>query len=182
VSEENIPQMRETIERLSKDKSDDATTIGNLTKQVAEFKAREVFGGEGYSPSNGNLFVAMNPETEATPEAAVAFAEAQGLTIVGTTQEGSGESGESTTEASDGSENLAGMSGSGSGAGDGGAGGSANDSLTRQQWQELYQTDPEAAKAAAASGRVEISKDNPWTPEIVTAPGVNPYAALATES
>lgn len=178
MSEEDISQMRKTIERLSKDKAELGTEVKDLSTQVQEYKAREVFSGEGYNPANGNLFVAMNPEKEVTAEVATDFAKAQGLILLESNQKSDDDAGKSTTEVEDGSKELAGMAGSGSGAGDGGAGGATVESLTRAQWQDLYRSDPAAAKAAVASGRVEISKDNPWVPNKVSTPGVNPYAAL----
>ena len=179
MSEENIPQMRETIERLSKDKSGLESTVSDLTGQLRVKDAQDVFRSEGFNPAHGKLFAAVNPEGDITAEAVVAFADEQGLPLLDGTQETSTEGGESTSEATDGSEGLAGMAGGGSGAGDGGAGGAAVETLTRAEWQQLATSDPAAAKAAIASGRVEISKDNPYVKDSVSAPGVNPYAALA---
>lgn len=175
MSEENIPQMRETIERLSKDKSGLQSEVSDLQAQLRVRDARDAFRAEGFTPKNGDLYAAMNPEGEITAEAVVAFADEQGLPLAGSTQESTEEAGTTTTEAADGSEALAGMAGSGSGAGEGGAGSASPETLTRQEWQALHATDPAAAKAAVASGRVEITKDNPYVPSSLSAPGVNPY-------
>ena len=179
MSEENIPQMRETIERLSKDKSGLEKQVSDLNSQLRVNEAQDVFRSEGFNPANGKLFAAVFPEGDITAEAVVAFADEQGLPLLEGAQGSSEGSGESTSEATDGSEGLAGMAGGGSGAGDGGAGGAAVETLTRAEWQALATSDPAAARAAIASGRVEISKDNPYVKDSVSAPGVNPYAALA---
>ena len=175
MSEDNIPQMRETIERLSKDNSSLKTENSGLTSQLRTRDARDAFRDGGYVPKNGDLYAAMNPDGEITAEAVTAFADEQGLPLAGNSED-SGGSGDSTEEG-DGSENLSGMSGSGSGAGDGGAGGAGVETLTRQEWQALHATDPAAAQKAIASGRVEISKDNPFVKGAGLPRGTNPYVA-----
>jgi hypothetical protein len=174
MSEENIPQMRETIERLSKDNAGLESNVVDLTGQLRVRDARDAFRTEGFVPRNGDLFAAMNPEGDITAEAVVAFAEEQGLPLAGveSVPEDAGDSKEDGDE----SESLSGMSGGGSRAGDGGASGAASESLTRQEWQQLYADDPDAARRAIASGSVQISDNGP-APK-----GTNPYATLTQTS
>ena len=181
MSEDNIAEMRKTIERLSKENA-------GLTKQVAEqgtsiraYEAKAAFQAQGYKPANGELFAAINPEGEITPEAVVEFAKAQGLQPVADNDSSNDSKQESAPNADDGSSEFANMSGSGSRGGDGGAGGATDETLTRQAWKELYARDPMAAKAAAAKGRVQISKDNTHS-NVPQAPGTNPFEAFTQES
>lgn len=180
MSEETIPQMRETIERLSKDKAGLEGSVKDLTGQLRVRDARDAFRTEGFNPKHGDLYAAVNPEGEITAEAVNTFAEDQGLPVLDGNQSGSDDGGESTSGAKDGTENLADMSGSGSGAGEGGAGGAVPETLSRQEWQALYASDPASAKAAVASGRVEISKDNVMLKPSAS-PGANPYAAFTQD-
>lgn len=179
MSEENIPQMREAIERLSKDKSGLETEVSDLTGQLRVRDAQDAFRTEGFNPANGKLYAAVHPEGDITAEAVVAFADEQGLPLLESNQEPTEDGEKSASKATDESDKLAGMAGSGSGAGDGGAGGAGVEVLSRQEWQVLYASDPAAAKAAITSGRVDISKDNPHRTDLTVAPkGTNPYAAL----
>lgn len=179
--EQNIPEMRKTIERLSKEKSTLEAQVGDLQSQVRVGEAKEAFRAAGYNPKHGELFALANPEGEVTVEAAAAFAEEQGLPALVSTQEASVGSEDSTAE-EDGTGDLSAMSGSGSRTGGSGAGGAAPESLTRQEWQDLYASDPEAGRQAIASGRVEISKGNPFVKGVGAPRGTNPYAAaIATD-
>jgi hypothetical protein len=182
VSEDNIAQMRETIERLSKDKAGLEKSNGELTVQLRGVTARDAFRTAGYKPENGALYAAMNPEGDITPETVVAFADEQGLPLLsaGTQTEGKS-SQEGTSEAGKAQADLEGMAGGGSRAGDGGAGGAEVETLTRQAWQELYANDPASAKAAVASGRVQISKDNVYSKGALV-PGVNPFVVQPNEA
>ncbi len=177
MSEDNIAEMRKTIERLSKDKADLTKQVGDLTKANRVYQAKEAFQAQGFKPANGALYAAVNPEGEITPEDVVAFADEQGFSPVEQNSGDGGSSQESTSDGDDGSSDFSSMAGSGSRGGDGGAGGSSSETLTRQAWQELYARDPEAAKAAARQGRVQISKDNTHS-NVPPAPGVNPFEAF----
>lgn len=172
-AEENIPQMRETIERLSQDNAKAEKSISDLNSQLRVRDAREAFRGEGYNPKHGDLYAAVNPEGDITAEAVVSFADEQGLVVLEVNQESSGDSGSDTSGDDVEADKLSNMSGGGSRAGEGGAGGASPDTLTRTQWKELYRTDQAAAQAAITSGRVEISKDDSGS-----VPGTNPYADM----
>lgn len=181
MSEENIAEMRKTIERLSKDKAGLELQVKDQASQLRGFEAKEAFREQGYRPANGELFAKMNPEGEITAEAVVQFAEAQGFSPVAeSTGSDDGDSQESTSKDEAGQADLASMSGGGSRSGSGSAGGTAPETLTRQAWQQLYAQDPAAAKAAVASGRVQISKDNTHS-NVAAGPG-NPFAAFTQES
>lgn len=176
MSEEtNVVEMRKTIERLSKEKSELSTQVGHLQGEVRGYQAADAFREAGYNPAQGELFAAMNPEGEITVEAVAKFAEEKGLPALESTPESSTDTQDSTSVDADNSANLASMAGGGSRGGDGGAGGANVETLTRQQWQSLHMTDPAAAKQALASGRVEISKDNVFIGGQAAPRGTNPY-------
>lgn len=172
----NIPEMRETIERLSKEKAALNTEVVQLKAAVRVRDARDTFRREGFSPEHGDLFAAANPDAEITPEAVVSFADQYNLKAA--SKEPASE-GTSTTEDGPDNSDLSQFSGSGSRGGDGGAGGAQVDTLTRDQWKDLYASDPAQAKAAVASGRVEISRDNPFVKGSGLPKGVNPYVSAA---
>jgi hypothetical protein len=176
----NIPQMRETIDRLNKEKAGLQKDNGELQSKVRVFEAKDAFRGAGYNPNHGELFAAMNPEGEITPDAVAEFAERQSLPPLSGDTGDSSEEGDSTSDDA-GDSNLAGMAGSGSRGGDGGAGGANVESMTRQEWQALHADDPAAAAQAIASGRVEISKDNPYVSGSGLARGENPYATFGVK-
>lgn len=179
--EQNIPQMRETIERLSKDKATLQASVSDLTSQLRIRDAREAFRAAGYNPKHGDLYAAVNPEGELTVEAVAKFAEDQGLPAVESTSSAPVEAESAASDAGVETEQLAAMSGGGSRSGDGGAGGAQVEVLTRQAWQELYASDPSAAKAAIASGRVAISRDNPYVANQGLPRGTNPYATVGAQ-
>lgn len=182
MSEENIAQMRETIERLSKDKAGLEKTVAEQVTQLRVFAAKEAFRSAGYNPNNGALYAAVNPEGDITEDSVVKFAEEQGLALVPTgTQDSDADAQESTSKEATGQSKLAAMAGGGSGAGDGGAGSAASQALTRAEWRELHSRDRSAAMAAVASGRVQISKDNVYA-EGKLAPGTNPFVPKSTDT
>lgn len=180
MSEETIPQMRETIDRLEKQVKETTKANTALANENRVLSARDVFGEAGYAKSQGELFAAQNPEGEITPEAINEFVEKYGVAKVAPVTENEGGEGDSSDEGESdptgttGSPALGALSRSGSGAGEGGAGGSDSKTLTREEWQELNRTDPVAAKAAVHQGRVQISRDNVYAD--TPAPPGNPYA------
>jgi hypothetical protein len=183
VSEvENVVQMRETIERLSKDKAGLEKQVTEQTVQLRNFSAMDAFREAGYNPNHGKLYAAVNPEGEITAEAVVAFANEQSLApVASSTQEETSEGQESTPGEAEEQSKLAAMASGGSRVGDPASGGAEVQTLTRQQWQELHATDPTAARAAVASGRVQISKDNVFSGQSLAA-GVNPFVPTPTDS
>lgn len=177
---QNIPEMRDTIERLSKEKAALTQEVGSLSQELRVRDARDAFAAAGYAKSHGDLFVASNPEAEITAETVVAFADQFGLPTVA-----SGESstdGDSASSQQEDQSGLTSMAGGGSRSGDTGAGGAQVESLTREQWKQLHATDPSAAAAAIASGRVEISRDNPFVKNSGLPRGTNPYALASDDS
>lgn len=177
MSEETIPQMRDQIKALEKQVKDLSGTNSDLVKTNRELAARDAFRDQGYSAEGGELFAAQNPEGDITPEAVDAFVSKYGLSKAEASDADAVSEEEAAPEVAAGSPDLAALSRSGSRAGEGGASGSASEPMTRQEWQELMASDPAAGKAAVASGRVQISRDNPWGSERA-APG-NPFAAVA---
>lgn len=177
---QNIPEMRETIERLSKEKADLSQKVGDLSQQLRVRDARDAFVAAGYAKTHGDLFVATNPEAEITAESVVAFADQFGLPPAAAGDSAS--SGDSAPATDAGSVELASMSGGGSRSGDTNAGGVQVETLTREQWKALHATDPSAAAAAVASGRVEISRDNPFVKGSGLPRGTNPYAPAVEQS
>lgn len=172
----NIPEMRDTIERLSKEKAALSNENADLKAAVRVRDARDMFRREGFSPEHGDLFAAANPDAEITPEAVVSFADQYNLKTASTAAPSEGDP-TPKPEADD--SDLSQLSGSGSRGGDGGAGGAQSTTLTRQQWKDLYVSDPAQAKAAIASGRVEVSRDNPFVKGVGLPKGTNPYASAA---
>lgn len=178
---DNVIEMRDTIERLSKDKAGLTTDVETRDKQLRVYQAQDAFRDQGLNPNHGKLYAAVHPEGEITAETVVEFATEQALTPVSSTQEDPAGEGDSTSSDAADQANLGSMSGSGSRAGDGGAGGSESQQLTRQEYQALYAQDPAAARAAVASGRVEVDPDNPYVRDRIGATrGSNPYANLAS--
>jgi len=165
VSEETIPQMRETIDSLTKQLKDANKTNGVLATENRVLKARDVFGSQGYDPAGGELFAAQNPDGDITEEAVTAFVDKYGVgkkapADTSETEVDEGKAGESGSEGAPGSAELGTLSRGGSRAGEGGAGGSTGEPMTRAEWQALHNTDPAAARAAVRQGRVQVSKDN----------------------
>ncbi len=179
--EGNVAQMRETIERLSKDKAGLKSENESQAKRLREYEAKDAFRDAGYNPNHGKLYAALHPEGEITEDSVVSFADEQGLPAT-STQSDTGDGQEDTSGADEGSQQLGLMAGSGSRAGDGGAGGSDAETLTRQEWQELHAVDSAAAKAAIASGRVEISRDNVYGQNAPAPRGSNPYVPNVKDS
>jgi hypothetical protein len=177
MSEETIPQMRERIEQLEKQNRDATKALSSLQTENRVLKARDIFQSQGFAPTGGELFAAQNPEGEITPEAVAAFVEKYALgkveAVEPVTTDPNAEEG-AAPPAAPGAAGLGALSRGGSRAGEGGAGGSGDTPMTRAEWQGLYARDPAAAKAAVASGRVQISKDNVYS-GVRPDPG-NPYA------
>jgi len=180
MSEETIPQMREQINALEKQVKDLSKANSDFTAENRVLQARDVFRSQGYSAEGGELFAAQNPEGEITPEAVDTFVGKYGLASAKTDDAESSEGEEAAPEAAAGSPDLANMSRSGSRAGEGGASGSSTEPMTRQDWQDLMASDPAAGKAAVASGRVQISNDNPYS-GVAPRPG-NPFVPRPSDS
>lgn len=184
MSEETIPQMRERIDQLEKQNRELTKLVPGLQTENRVLKARDVFGAEGFAPEGGELYAAQNPEGEITPESVAEFAtkynfgkaEASVETVIGAAP---AEEGKADPKAAPGAAELGTLSRGGSRAGEGGAGASSTEPMTRAEWQGLYARDPAAAKAAVASGRVQISKDNVYS-GVRPDPG-NPYAKKTQE-
>jgi hypothetical protein len=177
MSEETIPQMREQIDELTKQLKSERNTNTQLATENRVLAARDVFRERGYSPKAGELFAAANPEGDITVESVDTFAQEFGFGALDSgaeNQEENADEGSEANEPAPGNPDLSLMGRSGSGVGEGGAGGSSSEPMTRQEWQELYARDPQTARAAVASGRVQISDDNFY----VGKPTVgNPYAS-----
>lgn len=165
MSEETIPQMRERIESLEKNAKASEKALAAAEAKARLFEARDAFREAGYKPDYAELFV-KGYEGDITKEAAVEFAgkygfaasggtEAEGKTAEGATTEG-------TSQETQSKGNLAALSRAGSRAGEGGAAPVGNEPMTRDAYNELYKTDPAAARKAVQEGRVQIRKDNPY--------------------
>lgn len=178
----NIPQMRETIERLSKENAGLKKDNSDLQGQLRVRDARDTMRQAGYNPKHGDLYAAMNPEGEITAEAVSTFAEEQGLPTFTADSAASDDAGDSTNDGGADTTQLAAMSGSGSRGGDGGAGGADVQTMTRAEWKQLYADDPVAARQAVASGRVEISRGNPIVGGSGSPRGENPYVTVGSDA
>jgi hypothetical protein len=179
MSEETIPQMRERIKEL--EKSEKALTRENeaLQKDVRRFGARDAFRDQGLPAAHGDLYAAQNPEGEITAEGVMEFVESFNLGAPSGDSDGDASDsggGDAPEAAGDGNENLDALSRSGSRPGDGNPGGASTEQMTRDEWTKLYSRDPAAAKAAVASGSVEISEGNPYVKQTAGVGRDNPYA------
>lgn len=167
MTEETIPQMRETIDRLTKD-----LKSTGLARDKAEAKVRGLTGENfarevDFAPKAGAMYAA-NTEGDLTVEGFEAFASDLGLaaTVEAKSKEAEEESAseeEKATEAT-GSADLAKMARGGSSNEEGGAGSATEELMTRAEWTSLSRTDPIAAREALAKGKVLLSKDNPYMP------------------
>lgn len=175
MSEETIPQMRETIEALQKQNKAYEGTIAELRGQLRVRDAREAFRQAGYNPKHGDLFAKDNPgDGEITAEMVADYARTWDLAPAASKSDGSAEE-ETTTDGGQGTDTLSSMSRSGTRAGEGGGGYSTERSMTRQEWMELQATDPVAASAALRQGRVVISTSGNVRSGQVARVGSNPY-------
>lgn len=165
MSEETIPQMRETIDRLAKDNKSLTIERDDAVAEVRSLNAKE-FARLGKFTANAGELYAKNYEGELSAEGLVEFAAGLGLTAEKETTPPPGEEKppEKTEEAgaeAPGSPDLSKMSGGGSTT-EGGAGGVTEELMTREEWTELSRTDKVAAATALAQGKVKLLKDNPY--------------------
>lgn len=175
MSEETIPQMRETIETLQKQNKEHEGTIAKLQGDLRVRDAREAFRVAGYNPKHGDLFAKDNPgDGEITAEMVAEYASTWDLAPAASESGGSDE-GKTTTDGGEGTDALSTMSRSGTRAGEGGGGSSTERSMTRQEWMELQATDPVAASAALSQGRVVISTSGNLRSGQEARRGGNPY-------
>ena len=160
MAEETIPQMRERIDALEKQVKSQNETNTKLQGENRTLKARDAFREQGYDPVHGELF-ASSSESDITPEAVNEFAGRYGLnpTSPAASDEGPAEAEQGAEDVADGMESF---SRAGSGPGTGGAAGPQSDTLTREEYMSLAQSNPAAAKEAVAAGRVQLRADNPW--------------------
>jgi hypothetical protein len=169
VSEETIPQMRERIQELEKQVNGLKGANSELSTTNQTLKAREVFRDQGYDPNQAALFVSQNPEGDVTPESVNEFASKfnlQPLPKEAETPKAESSEEPSTTSVEDTSAassqaGLAAMSGGGSGPGTGGQQTPGTSFLTREQYNQLAQENPAAARQAVSEGRVQLRRDNP---------------------
>ncbi len=178
MSEETIPQMRETIESLTSDLKAARESESAALGQVKDLTGQVIALEQGYTKAQGGLYAKV-AEGDLSAEGFDAFATEQGLPArAPSSAEGEGESsseeGDLGTE-TPGSSNLADMGRGGSRPGES-AGGAGVERMTRQEWQELHANDPVAAREAVRQGRVEIASDNPFGDAQAVAAGSNPYA------
>lgn len=163
MTEETIPQMRETIERLQKDLKAAQAKQAELETTNRSLSAREVAREANFDPKVGELY-AKTADGDLTAEGLTAFATDLGLpSALAPAVESSEAPVEvegSAPEAPGGAE-LAEMSRGGS-SNSPGAGSATEETMTRAEWTELSRTDPVAARDALAKGKVRISRNNPY--------------------
>jgi hypothetical protein len=162
MTDETIPQMRETIDRLTKDLKSQQAENEKLAANTRQLTAREVARQANYDPKIGELY-AKTAEGDLTPEGLAEFASELGLPtgVSETVAPESAEDAEESVTEPTGSADLSNMARGGSSAGEG-AGSAADELMTRAEWTELSRTNPAAAQAALAKGQVQISKANPY--------------------
>jgi len=164
MTEETIPQMRETIDRLVKDNKSLTAERDTAVGEVRSLNARSFASAANFTPQAGELY-AKNTEGDLTADGFAEFATGLGLTASEAVPPATGgeapAAGEETTPEATGSADLSNMARGGSTT-EGGAGSATEESMTRDEWIELSRTDPIAAKEALAKGKVLVSKDNPY--------------------
>ncbi len=164
MSEETIPQMRETIDRLAKDNKDLTTERDEAVGEVRSLNAKEFARVAEFKPAAGEMY-AKNTEGDLTAEGFVDFATALGLTAEKeadpATEKETPAAEEKAGAEAPGSSDLSKMSGGGSTT-EGGTGGATEELMTREEWTELSRTDKHAAAIALAQGKVQLSKNNPY--------------------
>lgn len=162
MSDETIPQMRERIDALQKEKGKLQEDLVSTRLEVKTLQARDLFRESGYRREHADLFVKTNPEVEEiTEDAVAAFVKDYGLSPVqqeeSTTKQD--EEGGGTPDDVD----LATLARGGSRAGAGGQQQATDDqTMTREEWRSLHKSDPVAARQAYAQGRVALREDNPF--------------------
>ncbi len=177
MTDETIPQMRETIDRLAKDNKSLTAENETLKGDNRQLSAREVAREAKLDPKIGELF-AKTSDDDLTAEGLTTFATDLGLPAVldeSPNPEGGepAEDAEGSAPDAKGSADLSKMSRGGSTDSEG-AGGADEETMTRAEWTELSRTDPDAARVALAKGKVQISRDNPFLGD-TQRPG-NPFA------
>lgn len=183
MSDETIPQMRETIESLQKAVKEKDESIGKLNGDLRVRDAREAFRKAGFNPKHGDLFADKNPEGEITEQSVKDFAVSWDLAPAAS-EGGDGDSsdgGDSTSDVDDGTDALGSLARGGTRAGEGGGGSATQQTLTRQEWQELQVTDPVAASQALSQGRVLISTSGNLKAGQTPVRGGNPYEPQVAE-
>lgn len=165
MTEETIPQMRDTIDRLTKDLKTIGAERDDAVAEVRGLTGREFAREADFSPQAGELY-AKNTVEDLSAEGFESFATGVGLTAnVKEEAKVDGEedpSKEETTTEAKGSADLTKMARGGSATEEGGAGSATEELMTRAEWTELSVTDPIAAREALAKGKVLLSKDNPY--------------------
>lgn len=176
MSEDTIPQMRETIDRLAKENKSLTTERDDAVGEVRNLTAKEYARLGNFTPATGELY-AKTAEGDLSEDGLVAFATGLGIPELSgeetkVEEESSTEKVEETGADAPGSPDLSKMSGGGNQQ-EGGSGGADSELMTRQEWTALSRTDKVAAAAALAQGKVKFSKDNPFAGD-TQRPG-NPY-------
>jgi len=158
MAEETIPDMRNRIDGLEKQLVTEQKAREAAEGNLRLFEARDAFREAGYQPKHADLFI-KSFEGPITPEAVVNFVDEFGLAPQPKGAEGEGTKVKNEAVQSQG--NLSSFSRAGSGAGEGGQQSPKGDTMTRQAWEELSRTDPNAARIAVQKGLVQLRTDNP---------------------
>jgi hypothetical protein len=158
--------MRSRIEELEKQAKALSTTNETLSVENRTLKAKDIFRGLGYKPEVAETFVKA-VEGDPTPDTVDAFAKQLGLQPV-TAESGAGGTGETAAAEGDGAgappadTALDSMARGGSSSGAGGQPPTGKETMPRQEWIALKQTDPGKARQVLAEGRVQLRTDNPF--------------------
>lgn len=159
MSDETIPQMRETIESLQKQLKAEQKALAETQARARKAEARELARSVELDPAHGELFAASNPDADLTEDAFRAFADQFKLApAAAPSTSDEGEEDESSVA----DEGLAGFTGGGSRPGAGGQPSARTEKMTRDEWNDLNRRDPQAARVALHEGRVQLREDNPW--------------------
>lgn len=138
-----IRELRQQLRRRDKDMSRLETELTQYRQQVTTSKVKSIFAETGHNEKLADLFLKVNPDiADVTPETVTTFVSEYGLGSP--TPEPVVEVPEPTGFAP----TAVGTPVSG------------KKTYSRQEWLALYQTDPQAALAASAEGRVDKTPPN----------------------
>lgn len=145
MSEGNEPaELRKAYDELKDNYS-------SLQKEHTTFKAATLFKEQNLSPKHADLFLAANPGAEITSETIQAFAEEYQLAPA--TEAATAEPPPTTPQTAPPSEGLASMEGA-AGTPEGTIGEALPAQMSKEDFQQLLRTNPDAAAQAYAEGRV----------------------------
>jgi len=162
MSNENTPQepkdLRDAYERANARAAEAEEAATKAITDLREFKATTLFGNEKHA----DLFLAKNPEAEITPEVVADFVKDYGLQPAST---------EPVTPVDPPKEDpgaALGTLGGAAGSAEAGSAPPAQPKMSKEDFEQLLQTNPQAAAEAYVSGIAPRNAQNVTARELVT--------------